>query len=265
MRLFWSFTRQSFHNSAIYRFDFWLQLFAVFLMMYSVFWIWNILYHQSPGAFGVSLDQMVTYGVLGMALDTIFHPGRGPQMYIAQQIRSGAIDTDLMKPLDFHVHMLARQFGETLFRFATLAVPSMIIGYLFLDLRLPAGWAQGLLFVLSILLGFTVLFSLNFLLGLLSVVTLDIRSITWAYNGLVRFFAGQMVPLWLFPGFIGALAAVLPFKSIFYIPLSIYIGRLSGSEAWQAVGFQLVWISILIPLGRLAWGRIHNRLVVQGG
>lgn len=265
MKIFWSFARQAFYNTAIYRFEFWLQLVSVFFMMYSVYWIWNILYTQSPKAFGVTLEQMVTYGVLGMALETIFHPGRGPQTYMATQVRSGAIDTDLIKPIDFHIHMLARNFGETLFRFGTLAVPALIIGYLFLDFRLPAGPVNGILFAFSLVLGYLVLFSLNFLLGMLAVVTLDIRSISWSYNALVRFFAGQMVPLWLFPGYIATLADILPFKSIYFIPMSIYIGKLSGSSAMESIIFQLIWLSILMLIGRLAWIRVHAKLVVQGG
>ena len=185
MRLFWSFTRQAFHNTAVYRFEFWLQLVSSFFMMYSVYWIWNTLYTQSPGAFGVSLDQMVTYGILGMALETIFHPGRGPQNYMASQVKTGAIDMDLMKPLDFNFHMLSRNFGEILFRFTTLAIPSLVIGYLVLDLQLPVSLSNGVVFCLSMLLGYYVLFSLNYMLGMVAMVTLNINSINWAYNSLV--------------------------------------------------------------------------------
>jgi ABC-2 type transport system permease protein len=265
MRIFWSFGRQSFHNAAIYRFEFWLQLVSIFLMMYSVYWIWNILYAQAPGAFGVSLEQMTTYGVLGMALEAIFHPGRGPQTYMAAQVRSGAIDTDLMKPLDFQLHMLARNFGEMMFRFCMLVLPALAIGFLFLDFRLPSSLMNGVMFAFSLILGYLVLFSLNFLLGMLAVVTMNINSISWAYNAIVRFFAGQMVPLWLFPSMIGALAAVLPFQSIYYIPISIYIGKLNGTAAWQAIAVQLIWAAALMAIGRLAWLRVHAKLVVQGG
>lgn len=265
MKIFWSFTRQAFLNVAVYRFDFLLQLVGTFLMMYSVYWVWTVLYSQSPGAFGVSLEQMVTYGGIAMALETILHPGRGPQFYMASQLRSGAIDTDLMKPIDFHIHMLARNFGELLFRFITLSIPAYIIGVLFLGIKPPVDPLHGVLFLISILFGFLVLFSLNFLLGMLAVVTLDIRSISWAYNGFVRFFAGQMVPLWLFPSVLSAIADVLPFKSIYYIPISIYIGQLDSMAAVQAMAFQLVWFVILILAGRVIWARVHARLVVQGG
>ncbi len=265
MKLFWSFTRQSFHSTAVYRLEFWLQLVTSFLMMYSVHWIWTTLYTQAPGAFGVSLEQMVTYGILGMAMETVFHPGHGPQTYMASQVKSGSIDMDLMKPLDFHVHMLARNVGQLAFRLCTLAVPSLLVGYFVLGLRLPQSAAAGALFCVSIALGYLVLFSLNYLLGLLAMLTLNINSISWGYNALVRFFSGQMVPLWLFPGFVGAMAAALPFRGIYSIPLSIYIGQLSGTAAVQALLFQLAWVAVLMVLGRLAWLGVRARLVVQGG
>ncbi len=265
MNIFWSFTRQAFHNTAIYRFEYWLQLVSAFLMMYSVYWIWNILYTQRPGAFGVELGQMVTYGVIAMALESIFNPGQGPQMYISSQIKSGSIDTDLIKPLDFHLHMLAKNFGEISFRFGTIVLPAALIGFLFLDLQPPATALNGLSFAVSLTLGYLVLFSLNFLLGMVSVLTIDIRSIAWTYNSLVRFFAGQMVPLWLFPGWLGGLANVLPFKCIYSIPLSIYIGKLTGAAVWEGLLFQAVWVVVLMAVCRLVWAGVHSKLVVQGG
>ena len=179
MKLFWAFARQAFHNSAVYRFEFWLRLFSIYLLMYCIYWVWKTLYTQIPGAFGVSLGQMVTYGVLGMALEIFLDVG--PEWYMAQQVRTGAIDTDLMKPLDFHIHMLARSAGEMMFSLGILAIPAFAIGHFLFGLQLPTDVLHGLLFAVSLLLSFFVFFHLSFLLGTLTVVTLDIRSIAWAY------------------------------------------------------------------------------------
>ncbi|HXQ36801.1 MAG TPA: ABC-2 family transporter protein, partial [Anaerolineales bacterium] len=113
--------------------------------------------------------------------------------------------------------------------------------------------------------GFLLLFHLNFLLGSLAVVAMDIRHISWAYFSVVRFLGGQIVPLWLFPPFVAAIAEVLPFKGTYYIPISIYIGRLTGMEAIQGLGFQIAWLVVLVLLSRLLWSAAHRRLVVQGG
>jgi ABC-2 type transport system permease protein len=78
-----------------------------------------------------------------------------------------------------------------------------------------------------------------------------------AYYSLVAFFAGQMVPLWLFPQFLRVLAEALPFQSVYYIPLSIYTGTLAGEGAVRAIGLQALWAVFLVlisrwkPLGRM--------------
>ena len=263
MKIFWAFTRQAFHMVASYRFELMLRVVSIFLLMYTVYWVWHVLYTQRPGAFGVSLEQMVTYGVLGVVLEIILDIG--PEWYIATQVRTGAIDTDLMKPLDFHLHMLAMSTGEVLFGLGVLALPSFAIAYFLFDLQLPRDVATGLLFGLSVILGFLVLFHLSFLLGSLVLVTLDIRSISWAYYSLVSFFAGKMVPLWLFPDFLRAFAEALPFQSVYYIPISIYIGTFTGEAAMRALGFQAVWAVVLAVVSRWAWRRVYTRLIVQGG
>lgn len=263
MKIFWAFTRQVFHGNAIYRFEFWMRLFWVYLLMYSIYWVWETLYTQSPGAFGVSLEQMVTYGILGMTLEIFLDVG--PEWYMATQVRTGAIDTDLMKPLDFHLHMLARSAGEMLFGLGILALPAFVIGYYLFDLRLPGDTITTLLFAVSLLFSFFVFFHISFLLGTLTVVTLDIRSISWAYYSIVSFFSGQIVPLWLFPDFLRRIAEALPFQAIYYIPMSIYIKTLSGSDALQALGLQAFWTIVLVLFSRWAWSRVHARLTVQGG
>ena len=263
MKIFWAFTRQAFHTIAVYRVELLLRVVSIYLLMYSIYWVWTVLYSQRPGAFGVSLTQMVTYGILGIILEIVMDIG--PEWYIATQVRTGAIDTDLMKPLDFHLHMLARSTGEMLFGLGLLAGPAFVVAYFVFGLQLPRDLATGLAFGLSVILGFLVLFHLGFLLGSLVLVTLDIRSIAWAYYSLVSFFAGQMVPLWLFPDFLRGVAEVLPFKSVFYIPSSIYIGTFAGEAVLGALGFQALWAVVLAIISRWAWGRVYQRLIVQGG
>jgi len=263
MKLFWSFARQNFHALAAYRFDFLLRASSIIILMYGTRWLWVTLYTQRPGAFGVSLQQMVTYGVLSMAIQNLFYTD--PPYYMARQVRTGAIDLDLLKPLDFHFHMLARSTGEMLFRVCVLALPGMLIGYFLFDLQLPANWQAGFFFVVAFLLGYLVSFHLGFLLGLLAFVSIEIHSIDWAFQATARFFSGQLIPLWLFPGVLGFLADILPFRSIFFTPLSIYAGVLQGGAVARAIGFQLLWLAILLSISHWLWRRIQVRIISQGG
>ena len=152
-----------------------------------------------------------------------------------------------------------------MFSLGILAIPSFVIGYYFFNLSLPADAVTSVLFILSVILSFLVFFHISFLLGTLTVVTLDIRSISWAYYSMVSFFSGQVVPLWLFPDLLRKISELLPFQAIYAIPMSIYIKRISGSSALQGLGLQVLWTIVLVFLSRWAWTQVHKRLTVQGG
>ncbi|HJR80008.1 MAG TPA: ABC-2 family transporter protein [Anaerolineales bacterium] len=263
MKLFWAFARQNFHATAVYRLDFWLRVASTPILMYGMRWLWITLYTQRPGAFGVSLQQMVTYAVLSMAIENLFYTG--PQFYMSRQVRSGAIDGDLLRPLDFHFHMLARSTGEMFFRVIVIALPAMLLGYFLFDLQLPETLQTTFLFVVTLLLGYLVNFHLDFLLGSLGLVTLEVHTIAWVFGAMARFFSGQLVPLWLFPGVLGLLANILPFRAVVSTPLSVYAGVLKGSAILQALAFQLVWLTLLLIVSRWLWGHVQARLVSQGG
>lgn len=265
MKIFWSFARQAFHNSAVYRFEFWLRVVNNFVWMFSEYWLWTVLYTARPGAFNIGIQQMITYAVMASVMGMVMRPGGGVAYLIASKVKSGEIVMDLLNPLDFHLHTLARNVGETLFYATTLGIPSFLIGHFLLGMRLPSSPDRALLFCLSLALGYGVIFSLNYLLGMLSIFTVDIRNISWAYNAVVRFFSGSDIPLWLFPLFLLTIADVLPFKCIYFIPLSIYIDRLSLNEALHALSFQVMWLASLALAGRLMWWRARSYLTVQGG
>jgi ABC-2 type transport system permease protein len=258
------FIRTAFRDAAIYRIDFWLGLLSVFFVMYAIASIWSILYQQSPGAFGVDRQQMITYGVLGILLGPIMWTTSQTRSYIASQVRSGSIEIDLMKPLDFMLHMLARNLGELCVMVLLRAVPGFLFARLVLGLQLPPDLGSAAAFAVSVALGYLVYFGLNFLIGLLALVTADVRSYTWAYNSLVRFASGEAIPLWLFPPVLGTLLYALPFQAIYFVPMSIYIGAQPGNIGWALAG-QALWVLAVLLVCRVVWARAQRRIVVQGG
>jgi len=264
MKILYAFIRTAFHNAYIYRLDFWVRLVSIFISMYASYSLWSILYRQSPHAFGMGLERMTTYGVLGMLLAPIMGSAGGIQYYIADQVRMGTLELDLMKPLDFIFHMFCRNLGEFCVGLLTRGVPGLLFAYLFLGFRPPVSLRAGLAFLLSLSLGYLVFFGINLLMGMLAIVTLDIRSYGWAFWSLVRFASGQLVPLWMFPPVLGAVVAALPFKDVFFVPMSIYIGAYEGSLPGALLS-QGAWAAGLFLAARLIWARVQRRITVQGG
>ncbi len=265
MKLFLSFARQSIIEMSMYVFEFWVELLAAFVSMYGMYWLWNTLYRSRPDLFTVSLEQMLTYAMLAIVLNFFMNPSNLPRWYITQQVRTGDIQMDLLRPLDFPFHLLARSTGMTLYILAIPCLPACLMGALFLGLKAPASTQAGLLFVPSLALAFLVAFGLNFLMGMVAVYAIQVQRISWVYFSVVNFFSGQVVPLWIFPPLLARVAALLPFQALVGIPLSIYIGRLEGAQALQAIGLQAGWAMTLLLAGRLVWSRAHRKLTVQGG
>lgn len=259
-----AFMRSEFYNLSIYRVSFWLNFVYTFLMMYSVGYVWRALYAANPDATGVALSQIISYAVLGVALEAVMHPGRGPQAYMMEQIRKGTIEMDILKPIDFQFYMFAKNAGCMAVRFVFLVLPSLIAAYFLFSLQIPQITAFfG--FVCSLFLALIVSFHLNFMLGLLGMVTMNIQNINWGYNAVLRFFSGQMVPLWIFPGVLGVISSFLPFRCIYAITMSIYIGNCGGMGMLEGLGIQILWALVLGIASRMLMRYVFGRVMIQGG
>ncbi|RPJ49752.1 MAG: hypothetical protein EHM21_06390, partial [Chloroflexi bacterium] len=244
---------------------FWMQVLASFTLMYGAYWLWHTLYRYRPDLFSTSLEQMLTYVMLAIIMNFFLNPSNSARYNISNHMRSGDIQIDLLRPVDFPFYLMTYSAGETLFTLMLPCLPAYLLGVLFLELKPPASLLMGLLFGLSLALAFLVAVSLQFLLGLITIYTIGARRIVWFYLAVLRFFSGQMIPLWIFPPLLGQIAALLPFQLLVSIPLSIYIGRLDGAQAAQALGLQSAWAAALLLVGRVVWRQAHRKLTVQGG
>ena len=81
----------------------------------------------------------------------------------------------------------------------------------------------------------------------------------------MSFLTGQLIPLSFFPEIVQRIFDFLPFSSMIYAPVMIYLGKVQGAELAWVLLRQAVWVLILYGLGTLIWRRVTRRLVVLGG
>ena len=140
MKIFLASLRMEKRSTGIYRVDFLLKVMYSIIAMYGVRSLWAALYAQDPSIVGRPLSSMITYAMLAVALDIIFYPSAmstAPQNYISQQVRSGRIDTDLLRPVDLQRQLLARNGSAALFGALWLVMPAWALGVLLMGLELP--------------------------------------------------------------------------------------------------------------------------------
>jgi len=138
-----------------------------------------------------------------------------------------------------------------------------------------AGWAERIkltmlclfafLLAAYALLGYGVLWNLSFLLQSFSFWLINMWSLITIKNVFLNVLSGSMIPLWFMPDWMTPVMNILPFSSIYFTPVQIYLGQLTGQEIFIKFLVQMVWIVVLYLGGNLLWEKGKKKLVVQGG
>lgn len=84
-------------------------------------------------------------------------------------------------------------------------------------------------------------------------------------NCIVGFLSGAIIPLAFLPDVIEKIFLLLPFASLNYTPVMIYMGMYGGTELLYYLGLQLFWVLGFWGLSKFFWKAATKRLCVQGG
>jgi ABC-type uncharacterized transport system, permease component len=262
MRLYLEFVRRVFRRNAAYKVQYFTGLFNALLGLFIGVAIWRAAYGGSDIIDGIGKQEMVTYAVLGVLMRTLLTMN---EYLIDSKIRSGEIAVDLLKPYHFLGYVLSVIIGDMIFNLWTKVLPVLIVSILVFHLTLPADPTAALLFLISLVLGFLVLYGFNLIFWLSAFWFHQTWSILTIKNAVILLVSGATIPLWFMPQSLADILAALPFKDIYFTPLAIYLGQVSGNEIVKALVVQAGWIIILHGLAALLWNRAQSKLVIQGG
>ena len=84
-------------------------------------------------------------------------------------------------------------------------------------------------------------------------------------EALLRLLTGQLIPLSFFPPVVQRIFDFLPFSSMIYTPVMIYLDKYAPLELVFVLLRQVIWIILLYVIGSLIWKQVVKRLVVLGG
>lgn len=187
------------------------------------------------------------------------------ERYVGERIREGLIATDLLKPVDytwlFFWQALSDGVFQAFFALVVLAVAALKLGGALAPASSLAA-AQGLA---SLLLAFLVQFHLGFLFIQMIFATHSNYGPFTTRMALHTAFSGVFAPLDIYQGLLGRIAQWLPFRHVIYTPCAIWLGRLSGADAWRGLAQQALWALGLALLSRLSFNLIRRHLTIQGG
>lgn len=224
------------------------------------------LWRARPGLGGYDTTQAVTYIWVSQALlVTVAVWGGGFQDDVQERFRSGDIAVDLYRPVDFQGWWLASRPRPAGFHLLSRGALPVLAGALAFDIRLPTSVTVWAVFLLSVLLAVVVSFGLRFLVALTGFWLHDSEGVRAVMLVVAMFFSGMLLPITLFPGALGELAAVLPWSALVQIPTDLFLEHRTGGAVLGALGFQLGWALALLAAGRGLQLLATRKVVVQGG
>lgn len=251
------------HRSIAYRNSLLINLLTGLVFVAVLYYLWETVFGASPVVEQFTWERMRTYLLVAYGVNTLLSFYSEARMF--QTIRTGEVAVDLLRPLDFQTAQLAQASGAAVVEGVIGVFSTAVLGVLIFVMSGPASLTAALLFPISVALGFLVKFHLSFLTGLLCFWTMNSVGLLWARGAVTNIFSGAVIPLSFFPGWLHTVAVLAPFQAVVYLPVSIYLGDLSGGAVWQALALQASWAVALWLLARVLWRPSIRALTIQGG
>ena len=232
------------------------------------YFLWSAIYGSSSQGIlgGLSRNEMTVY--IFMVYVTSSLVAISISEWVSEDVVKGTVAMQLIKPIDYRLSLIARALGQMVYRFLLPAV------FIWIGLELYKYFALGLgftplsnigLYLISCLMSFLIFVLFDFCVGMIAFFTSYIFGLFLVKEALMSFLTGQLIPLSFFPEVVQRIFDFLPFSSMIYAPVMIYLGKYQGGELAWVLLRQGAWVLILYGLGTLIWHRVTKRLVVLGG
>lgn len=268
LRTYLPFASNELKSQLAYRGAFYIWAFISMFSSFISYFLWMAIYGSSEsGVIGnLSKNEMVIY--IFMVYVTSSMVSIAVSTWVGYDVVEGRVAMNLIKPIDYRISLIARALGNMVYR---MLVPGIFI---WIGLELYKVFALGmefvslqtlLLYLCSVLMSFLIYVLFDFCFGMIAFFTTYIFGLRMAKSALLSFLTGQLIPISLFPLAAQKLFDFLPFSSMIYTPVMVYLEKYTGAELAWALGRQAIWVVLLWWLGSIIWRQVTKRLVVLGG
>ncbi len=262
MRAYVEIAVKKFQDKMAYRLDFFMGIVNTAITIVVYLCIYRALYGNSVEVDGITYQMVATNFVITLGLSNAFGYN---EMFLQDKVRDGSITNELLKPVSFIFRLLAENVGEGAFKLIFHFLPALLFTMVHTRLCPPQSALHLLIMFGSVVLGYLILWLLSFIIQTWSFWLFSVWGIITIKNVLVNILAGTLLPLWFMPAALRRLISYTPFEAIYFTPVRIYLGELSGAQLLLGVAVQVIWIAVLGVTANVFWKKGVKKLVVQGG
>ena len=215
---------------------------------------------------GFTMEDMVVY--LFITFLTGYLTYSDGSFAVGEEIIDGSIAMRMIRPCSFEMCFLFQELGSRLISVSMIFVP-MVAGveiYRYAvsgSVRFQLGCF--LLYILSLLFAYMISFYFNVCYGFMAFFFKNLWGTTLIKETVVGFLSGAIVPLAFLPSGLAQALNLLPFASLSYTPVMIYMGMYSTSQILFSFGLQIFWLLTMYGVTKLIWRSAVKHLAIQGG
>lgn len=232
------------------------------------YFIWNAVFLSSENGNlnGFTMPQMVVYIFVMFLTTTLTY---SDSTYgIGEEIRDGSISMRLIKPISYNATFLFKELGSKFMTICALITP-LVLGVEICSFILTGGiqfdFFKFILYLLSCTFAYLINFYFNICFGFIAFVLKQLWGASMLKNCVVGFLSGTVIPLNFLPNTIENILLLLPFSSLNYTPVMIYLGIYNGLSSFIYLSLQLFWVLFFCILSKMLWKVAIKHLCIQGG
>lgn len=267
-RQYLPFTKAGIQTTMMYSINFIFRALSELLYCFVMFYLWKAVFESSGGDtfMGFDMNDMTLY--LFMSNITACLTSSSADNTIASEIQDGSISMRLIKPINLNMSYLFADISTPVVMFFAFSIPTLTgleIYRFIVNGEIMFNITNFLLYLLSAVLAYMISFYINMCFGFIAFYVTNLWGMGMLKKILLKFLSGSVIPFAFLPDIMKNIMSLLPFASLGYIPVMIYMGKYSTEELVFNLILQLFWVLMLSAVSKLVWRGAIKHLCVQGG
>ncbi len=267
-RTYRPFTRAGMQEMVAYRANFICFFIGEIMSAFIMYFVWKAVFLSSDSEtfMGFTMEDMVVY--LFITFLTGYLTYSDGAFSVGMEILDGSIAMRMVRPCSFEMCFLFQELGNRLISMTMIFVP-MVAGVEIYRFCITGEVRFNLMYfgfyLLSLVFAYMISFYFNVIYGFMAFFFKNLWGTTLVKETLVSFLSGGIIPLAFLPTGLANVLNFLPFASLSYTPVMIYMGMYSVTEILWRIGLQIFWMLVMMGLSKLVWNSAVKHLSIQGG
>ena len=253
-------------NQLVYRVNFLFRACFGLLPLIATISLWRTVYAGKEGedVGGYTLAQMISYYLVVTLVD-MFTAVNEDDWQIAADIREGNISQFLVKPIDYLKYRLCLFLAGRAIYTSVALVPVALFILIQGKYFVAPNWDTFGWFLLSIVMTALLQFFLSYGMALLAFWVLEVSTFIFILFAFEYIAGGHLFPLDILPPMLMKILSFTPFPYQLFFPVSIYVGKSTGSALYQGLFIQFLWVVAAYLFARFMWARGIRKYSAVGG